>query len=352
VCGALFWEARHIRTDTTRKRSRTSGKKALLLVEVSPAPPAFLLLLALAAGSLGSALCPSRALANYVVDGIARHPAPVVAGNAAARPSGAPIAKRKLRQSLYVHSAIVIVPSFFLGRFFRSYSNALCRRHVGSVARRMGTNRANACNFRLGLGYQHTQGRLVLRGGLEHTRLHMPDSNWLGKRERISAADLTQIRLHLTALRVGALFEFPLARGLSSRRRRHLDVSWRVGGNVGLGFLGGGIYRTKLGSQTSQCTLRGLGDLSVCRPYRPLEFNEAGRSTPYFAHCESGHCNEADLIRAGRTRQRGLPSVVPIANLVTGPRFEMGRLGLALEMSVGVGIGLGIALDTRLKTTH
>lgn len=208
----------------------------------------------------------------------------------------------------------------------------------------MGVNRSDSCNFELRAGFSRVRGRKGLDMELSYTRLSMPTSNWVAKNEEISAADHLEISLHSVAATVGAWREIPLSRGPTR-------WSWRFGGQAGLALLLGSVHRTKLGAQPASCDFEDLGNPALCRPYRPLEFNERTRKTRAFADCsEDKGCDPRDLIRAGRERIGALPPVIPWFSLWTGPSYaidENTRLGA--RFSIGVGLGLGLSIERRLR---
>lgn len=253
--------------------------------------------------------------------------------------------RRELRapgQALSWRSRLLLIPNAILARFLDAYSNSLCRKHPGDRAMERGAHRVDGCNFMIDIGYRHELAKVAIETSVGYGRLFMPDSNWLGRGEKLPSADFTQIHLHLLNAHVTLSRDFAFPR---SRR-----WSWRVGGQLGVSFVAGNIWRTKLGDQTETCDLEHFGDLSRCRPYRAIEFDEPNRDPKYFADCDEKGCTAADLRRAGRFAEPSVPRVLPLAALFTGPRLRVHQnLGVALELGVGLGITVGVSIDGYFK---
>jgi len=246
-----------------------------------------------------------------------------------------------LKHGAYARTGILIIPSWFFAPFLRSFSTPMCRTRIGSWSRTQGVNRVDGCNFHFQGGYRWMKKPHTVEVGLGYARLVFPDSNWLGRDEQIPAADFTQIQLHWLFLSTTLAREFPLQK--QSRPRWF----WKLGGTLMLGMLMGEIYRTKLGAQLPRCRIDDLGNLDFCRPYRAIEFNDSNRDLRYFADCSMKHgCKETDLIRAGRQRETSVPRILPLINLVTGPRVQINdRVGLSTEFGVGLGLNFNLAID-------
>lgn len=235
------------------------------------------------------------------------------------------------------------IPNVVLSAFLRSYSNALCRKKPGAFARSMGVNRSDTCNFSLRAGLRRVRGVRGYDLELGYTRLAMPKSNWVAKNEEIPAADLLEFSLHAISVSAGIWRDVPLA-------RRRTRWSWRFGAQLGMALVLGGIHRTKLGAQPSSCNFDTLGNLSLCRPYRPLEFNEPTRRTRAFAHCDAKQgCDPNDLERAGRSRVSSIPPLLPWLKFWTGPGYAIDRnTRIDARVSLGVGLGIGLGVERRL----
>lgn len=246
--------------------------------------------------------------------------------------------------AMFFGASQVRIPNRILSTFLRSYSNALCRARPSARARAMGVNRSDACNFSLRAGLRRVKGRYGYDLELSYTRLAMPKSNWVAADEQIPAADYIELSFHAVALSAGIWRDIPLS-------RRPTRWTWRFGAQLGLALLAGSMHRTKLGAQPASCTFDTLGDPTLCRPYRPLEFNEAGRTTRAFAHCsrEEG-CDPRDLLRAGREQMDAIPPLVPWLNLWTGPGYAIDRnTRIDARVSLGMGLGIGVGLERRLS---
>ena len=242
--------------------------------------------------------------------------------------------------ALIWRSRLLLIPNSILARFLDAYSNSLCRSQPGRRAAELGAYRVDGCNFMIDVGYRHELPRLNIETSLGYGRLFMPDSNWLGKGEKLPSADFMQVHLHILSAMVTLSRDFPIARRWSTR------WSWRVGGQLGLAFLAGDVKRTKLGDQTEDCAVDDLGDLDRCRPYRAIEFNDEGRDPQYFARCDSEGCDELDLERAGRYAEQSIPRVLPLGGVFTGPRVRINqKIGIAAEFGVGVGLTVGVSID-------
>lgn len=246
--------------------------------------------------------------------------------------------------AFFVGASQLQIPNRLLSTFLRSYSNALCRPQPSARARAMGVNRSDRCNFGIHGGYRWVRGRYGIDAELSYSRFAMPTSNWVAAGEEIPAADYLELSFHAFTLAASIWRDIPLA-------RRKTRWSWRFGAQLGLALVAGGAYRTKLGDQPPECTFETLGNLDLCRPYRPLEFNDGARSRRAFAECSTREgCNPHDLERAGRQRVDAVPPLIPWINLWTGPGFAIdARQRLSGRFSVGIGLGLGLSYERRLK---
>lgn len=253
----------------------------------------------------------------------------------------------KLRHGLFARAGIMVIPSWFFSPFLRSFSTPMCRKKVGAWSRSRGVNRVDGCNVSVQAGYRWIRKPLSIEVGVQYSSLVFPDSNWLGRDEQIPASDFTQIRMHWFSLAASIIREFPL------QKRAQPSWSWKLGGTLMLGMIVGDIYRTKLGAQLPSCTFDNLGNLDYCRPYRAIEFNDIDRNPRYFAKCSAKHgCSESDLIRAGRQRESTLPRLLPLINLVTGPKFQINdQIGVSTEFGFGLGFNFSLAVDVAFTAT-
>lgn len=247
-------------------------------------------------------------------------------------------------QAMFFGASQIRVPNRILSTFLRSYSNALCTKHPSARARAMGVNRSDRCNFGLRLGYRRVENQRGLDFELGYAKLSMPTSNWVAKNEHIPAADYLELSFHAISVAAGIWKDIPLA-------RKSTRWTWRFGAQLGVALFLGSLHRTKLGAQPDSCGFDNLGDPTLCRPYRPLEFNEATRSERAFAQCTAKDgCDARDLERAGRERVTAIPPVLPWFNLWTGPGYAIDRrTRIDARVSLGMGVGVGLGLERRLR---
>jgi hypothetical protein len=242
---------------------------------------------------------------------------------------------------IFARTRLILLPSFVFHRYLASYSNALCRPHPGAIAQRRGINRSDACNGSVEAGVRwHRDGVWFELSGL-YAKIFMPSSSWVAQGEQLAAADLTEIKMHVSGIQVGILREYSLGHRLPR-------WSWHLGGQLGFAKLFGHIYRTKLGAQPETCTWKDLGNLERCRPFRAVEFNEPERDPRFFASCTKDKCDPHDLERAGRSREE-LPAFIPWIAVSTGPAFRV-SLDWTLRTEIGLGPGyfFGIGAEYRL----
>ena len=162
------------------------------------------------------------------------------------------------------------------------------------------------------------KGNFDLIASFSYINLSPPDGNWLGKKNPAETdTDLVQFRnLALYGLDVSFVW-------------RNYFTEWfgmHYGAGVGIGIVGGKVYRTS----NAGCTEDNAGDLSQCHPVNPAATTPG---QPGFVRCTSTGCNEQDIAglppaqdspgSPSRFAEPSVPPVLPIVNVVVGFNFRL-----------------------------
>jgi len=250
------------------------------------------------------------------------------------------------RHAIGVRTGLVLTPTWGLSGFLASHTNSLCRgTTVGNFASDRGLTKTEGCNFYVGAEYTYRKSRVVdIVTNVGYRTVKTPDGYWLDKDEcpdgdgpgcDLAASDYTEVNLSYVFMGVDFIARAPLV--------VTPDVEFGIGGGAGLGLgiiVGDGVYQTPMGAgsvSAGTCnSIEDLGDLTKCTPgyvannegaADPADA-EAGWSDParwnapgQLATCSKDECNTSDLELIGRIKNKDIPPVVPVLNVIASMRL-------------------------------
>lgn len=275
------------------------------------------------------------------------------------------------RHGIGAHGGISVIPTWILGRWLATHTNALCRGStIGAFAADRGLARQDGCNFYVGGDYTYRFSRVLdVTASVQYQRAKVPEGLWLdkarynGQAGSIEAADYTQIDLGLIAMEVDFIARAPIV------ITKDVEFGIGGGGGLGLGIVLGGVFHTPLGSAPAgytpaggrtdgTCqTLEDLADLTRCTPRWdaaadgddvPPDPSQLSSPNPeLFANCTSTSCNENDLRAFGyREEQSGIPPVIPVVNLILSMRVLIkDTVGITVNGGFNTGFYFGGGLQ-------
>jgi hypothetical protein len=268
------------------------------------------------------------------------------------------------RHGIGVRSGITIIPTWILGKYLSTHTNALCRGDsVGDFAAERGLLRTDGCNFYAGGEYTYRFSRIFdLTTAVGYQRLHTPSGYWLdngqydGTPQSLGGADYTEVDLHMMFLELDFIARAPIV------VTENVEFGIGGGGGIGLGILFGGVYQTPLGSRPwgfdpdtgqvdfASCqSLNDLGDTTRCTPrwdagedFDDVPPDEDDLDTPnpnLFATCDGKNCSANDLSAFGyRQKQGSIPPVIPVVNLLLSARLII-KDAFAISINGGFNTG-------------
>lgn len=260
------------------------------------------------------------------------------------------------RHGVGVRSGLVVIPTWILSPFLTTHTNALCRGNVGGFAEERGLIKTEGCNYYVGGEYTYRKSRLFdITAAMGYQRVFAPEGYWLdadewddtcvmddggtGDRCNLSAADYTEVNMHLMTIQADFVARAPVV--------ITKDVEFGIGGGAGIGIAAvfGGIYQTPLGSNPNgfdpstgmesagTCnTLADLADHTRCTPRWDADEFPPGTNPPDpndfstpnalgYVSCNTDNCNKNDLRLLGRKKQDDVPPVIPVVNLILSARL-------------------------------
>ncbi len=251
------------------------------------------------------------------------------------------------RHGIGVRGGITIIPTWILGNYLSTHTNALCRgESLGNFAVERGLLKVDGCNFYVGPEYTYRFSRIFdLTTSVGYQRLHTPEGYWIdngqydGSPQSLGGADYTEVDLHMMFMEVDFIARAPIV------ITENVEFGIGGGGGIGLGVLFGGVYQTPLGSRPwgfdpttgevdfASCqNLNDLGDHTRCTPrwdagesgdQIPPEESDLDTPNPnLFATCTKDKCSKGDLSAFGyRNKQGGVPPVIPVINIILSARL-------------------------------
>ena len=249
------------------------------------------------------------------------------------------------RHAIGVRSGLVLTPTWGLSGFLASHANALCRgSSIGNFASDRGLTKIEGCNFYVGAEYTYRKSRVVdIVTNVGYRTVKTPDGYWLDTDEcpdgdgpncDLAASDYTEINLSYVFMGVDFIARAPLV--------VTPDVEFGIGGGAGLGLgiiVGDGVYQTPMGAGSvnlGTCNnISDLGDFTKCTPGYVGSNDgaadpgdaEASWSDPaqwangQLATCSKDECNGSDLELIGRIKNRDIPPVIPVVNVIASMRL-------------------------------
>lgn len=260
------------------------------------------------------------------------------------------------RHGIGVRGGISIIPTWILNDYVAAHTNSLCRGEFFPDEVTKGLLRADGCNFYIGGEYIYRFSKaLDIVPAIAYHQVKAPTGIWLDKDEcpngelsaecALSAGDYTAIDLSFLALQVdfigrGTIVETP-------------DFAFQLGGGGGLGlgiFVGKGVRQVPIGSpagspqnggdqiNTETCSNPGdYLDFRRCTPHWWSEDDEENAvpkppsgalsldtempNSQRFAKCTQNECDENDLKALGFRKNKDVPPVIPVVNLLLTMRF-------------------------------
>ncbi len=249
------------------------------------------------------------------------------------------------RHAIGVRTGLVLTPTWGLSGFLASHANALCRGSIGNFAGDRGLTKTDGCNFYVGGEYTYRKDRVVdIVTNVGYRTVKTPDGYWLDKDEcpdgdgpgcDLAASDYTEVNLSYVFMGVDFIARAPLV--------VTPDVEFGIGGGAGLGLgiiVGDGVYQTPMGAGSTNAgtcnSLEDLGDFTKCTPGYVANNDgaadpadaEAGWSDParwsapgQLATCSKDECNTSDLELIGRIKNKDIPPVIPVLNVIGSMRL-------------------------------
>jgi hypothetical protein len=272
------------------------------------------------------------------------------------------------RHGIGVRGGITIIPTWILGNYLSTHTNALCRgESLGDFAVERGLLKVDGCNFYVGPEYTYRFSRIFdLTTSVGYQKLHTPEGFWIdngqydGTAASLGGADYTEVDLHMMYMELDFVARAPIV------VTENVEFGIGGGGGIGLGVLFGGVYQTPLGARPwgfdpttgevdfASCqSLNDLGDHRRCTPrwdagedgdqVPPAESDLETPNPNLFATCTKDKCSASDLQALGyRNKQGGVPPVIPVVNIILSARLIIkDAFGISLNGGFNTGFYFG-----------